>query len=77
MISKPKLALIAAIAVASITSPALAQTSSTKNGWAQPQQERSLRSGHIYNYYAPGGPGSTNLYDGSGQGNPEGGPGDY
>jgi hypothetical protein len=77
MISKPKLALIGAIALAGIASPALAQTSTMQNGWAHPQQERSFRSGHIYNY-VPADPGATNLYDGN-QGNPYGGayPGDY
>jgi hypothetical protein len=77
MISKPKLALIAAIALAGIASPALAQSNTMQNGGANPQQERSFRSGHVYNY-APADPGSTNLYDGN-QGNPSGGayPGDY
>ena len=76
MISKPKLALMAAFALAGIASPALAQTS-MDNGWATPQQERSYRSGHVYNY-APADPRGTNLYDGN-QGNPAGGayPGDY
>jgi hypothetical protein len=75
MISKPKLALIAAIALAGITTPALAQTT-VQNGWAYPQQERSYRSGHVYNY-APREPG-CNFYDGN-QGSPSGGyyPGDY
>ncbi|MGA8613802.1 MAG: hypothetical protein WB760_19430 [Xanthobacteraceae bacterium] len=76
MISKPKLALIAAIALAGIASPALAQTSTMHNGWTAHQQERSFRSGRIYNY-APVDPGS-NFYDGN-QGNPNGSyyPGDY
>jgi hypothetical protein len=76
MISKPKLALIAAIALAGITSPALAQTYATQNGWAYPQHERSFRSGRVYNY-VPAEPG-TNFYDGN-QGNPSGSyyPGDY
>jgi hypothetical protein len=75
MISKPKLALIAAIALAGITSPALAQTYATQNGWAYPQHERSFHSG-VYNY-VPAYP-STNFYDGN-QDNSSGGyyPGDY
>jgi hypothetical protein len=40
MISKTKLALIAAIVLAGIATPALAQTR-TQNGWTYPQQERS------------------------------------
>jgi hypothetical protein len=75
MITKPKLALIASIVLAGVASPALAQTSTTHNGWAYPQQERSYRSGHVYNY-APAEPG-TNFNDGAGQGNPYGGMGDY
>jgi hypothetical protein len=75
MISKTKLALIAVIVLAGIATPALAQAR-TQNGWAYPQQERSYRSGQVYNY-APRDPG-YNFYDGN-QGNPQGGayPGDY
>jgi hypothetical protein len=75
MISKPKLALIAAIALAGAASPALAQTGTTQNGLAYPQQQRSYRSAP-YNY-TPSDP-AYNFYDGN-QGNASGGyyPGDY
>jgi hypothetical protein len=73
MISKSKLVLIAALAAVSLASPALAQTT-TQHSSGKTHQERSLRSGNLFDR-APDG-GGASWYGGGEFGNPYGVGGD-